>query len=225
MSRPRILLVDDDADVSNLMTDLLVGEGYEVVAVRTGESALHALSGAGSFAALVTNYRLPLESGAWLLATASARGLLEGTRAIVLTAESAPQGVEAYRVLHKPVDLDVLLGELARAKRATTTVPPPGGAPLLELALYVTPSSQLSLRARRNLELVLTRFDCARIRVSILELGNPGDATWTAVCDEDRIVVTPTLVKRRPAPRTWVMGDLSNHRLVEHLIRTALEAL
>lgn len=222
----RILLVEDDMDVANLMIDLLTSEGFEVIGERTAETALSALK-EGGFAAVLTNYRLPLESGAWLLDQASRQGLLERTRAIVLTAEAVPVGVEAYPVLHKPVDLDFLLSELARVKRNPSEAPPPPMEvvpPALELALYVTLSSKHSLRARRNLDLILDRFDRSRIRLNVLEMGNPGDPAWTAVCDEDRIVVTPTLVKRHPAPKMWILGDLSKHEVVESMIETALEA-
>lgn len=222
---PRVLLVEDDADVSAVMSDLLEGEGYEVVAVRTAESALAELKNGGKFASVLTNYRLPLESGAWLLDQAKEHNLLQRTRAIVLTSDSTADGVEAYPVLRKPVDLDLLLTELAREALAPSEPPAKVVTEQLDLALYVTLTSKHSLRARRNLEVILDRFDRARIRLSVLEIGKPGEPSWSAVCDEDRIVVTPTLVKRHPAPKVWIAGDLSQHEVVARMIETALDEL
>jgi CheY-like chemotaxis protein len=63
--------------------------------------------------------------------------------------------------------------------------------------------------------------------------GQPGQipaaalTAWTDVADEplagveDQVVVTPTLVKRSPSPRAWVVGDLSDHNVVISLLDMA----
>jgi len=39
--------------------------------------------------------------------------------------------------------------------------------------------------------------------------------------EEDQLVFTPTLVKRSPPPRAWVVGDLSDHGVVVTLLDMA----
>jgi len=39
--------------------------------------------------------------------------------------------------------------------------------------------------------------------------------------EEDQVVFTPTLVKRSPPPRAWVVGDLSDHSVVVTLLDMA----
>lgn len=39
----KILIVEDDKNISEMVTDYLSGEGYEVLPVSTGESAISAL--------------------------------------------------------------------------------------------------------------------------------------------------------------------------------------
>ena len=39
----KILIVEDDINISEMVTDYLSGEGYEVLPVYTGESAISAL--------------------------------------------------------------------------------------------------------------------------------------------------------------------------------------
>ena len=51
----------------------------------------------------------------------------------------------------------------------------------------------------------MARFDRRRVRVEVCDVSaNPERA------EEDAILFTPMLVKRRPLPRTYVLGDLSN---------------
>jgi len=36
--------------------------------------------------------------------------------------------------------------------------------------------------------------------------------------EKDNVVFTPTLVKRRPEPRAWILGDLSDPAVVTDLL-------
>jgi hypothetical protein len=83
----------------------------------------------------------------------------------------------------------------------------------VELVLYVSCDSPASIQARRNLERLLERFDTAQVKYSICDLGrNPlaGEA--------DRIAFTPTLVKRFPEPRIWVLGNLRESGILADLL-------
>src|SRR5689334_21165988 len=105
MPRPRLLSVEDDDAIREALGEILEHEGYDVTMAATAEAGVELLAGA-AFDAVLTDYRLPGENGAWLLARACRPGGIEPRRAIVLTGEHRPAGVEAHRVLTKPIDLD-----------------------------------------------------------------------------------------------------------------------
>lgn len=62
MKSPRILLVDDDADIRETMITLLSMNGYEVTAAADGQSAMEA-AGRDKFNVLITDLMLPGMSG------------------------------------------------------------------------------------------------------------------------------------------------------------------
>ena len=85
---------------------------------------------------------------------------------------------------------------------------------MVELVLYVSSASPASIQARRNLEEVLERFDGSQIKYTICDLGRDPMAG-----DIDRVAFTPTLVKRYPEPRMWLLGTLRETDLVADLLR------
>lgn len=230
MLSPKILYVEDDDDIRSVVTQALVGEGFEVNAVSSAEDALRDLT-AHTFDVMLTDYRLPRENAAWLLREGKARGVLGRMPVIVLSAEVSPEGIEGYTFLRKPIDLDVLSAAIASA--LSTTMPPadspseaPIDAPRLSLTLYVTTSSHVSQKAIRNLHRILSTFDESRVRLKISDVANPSrDSLPGQSMDEDRIVVTPTLVVRVPGPKVWIAGDLSDAQLVEDVIKRGLAAI
>jgi hypothetical protein len=100
----------------------------------------------------------------------------------------------------------------------------PGGAEMaregsqprykVELVLYVSSASPASLQARRNLELLLSRFAPNQVQWRVHDLGRDPLAGV-----EDRIAFTPTLVKRFPEPRMWVLGNLRETDLLADVLR------
>ncbi|GAC1447076.1 MAG: hypothetical protein PVSMB4_01340 [Ktedonobacterales bacterium] len=113
-------MVDDDADIRDLLTDLLVYDGFQVVAYADRETAATALA-AELPALLITDARLRGSDGFDLL-----RSLADSRRSlppIVLLTAAPPESyaihtalltrVGAY-VVRKPFDVDQLL-QLARA--------------------------------------------------------------------------------------------------------------
>jgi hypothetical protein len=83
----------------------------------------------------------------------------------------------------------------------------------VELVLYVSSASPSSIMARRNLEKLLARFNRSEIRVSICDLVKDPLAG-----EADRIAFTPTLVKRSPGPKVWVLGNLRDPEVLEELL-------
>ncbi len=221
----RLLYVEDDNDLREMMACAFIDAGFEVTAISSAEEALEKLDEA-RYDAILTDYNLIGETGAWLLRNASARGHLERTAALVLTSERKPAGVEGYRLLRKPADLTTLLAVISEAVGELLPAPVVRlGAPLateLELLLYVTSGSQDSLKAIRNIHRALKPYDKGRYRLTIIDVAHGGDEEWFQNLEQDRVIVTPTLVKRTPAPKTWIIGSLSPGDAVGRLLESAL---
>ncbi len=221
----KLLYVEDDDDVREIIAGALVDAGFDVTAESSAESALDRL-GTAHYDIVVTDFNLTHETGAWLLQNASSKGYLVRTAAYVLTSERHPPGVDGYTVLRKPIDFGVLLATIA-----TAAAPPPAesvvglGAPLpveLELVLYVTSDAQESQKAIRNLRRALLPYDASRFRLTIFDVAHGGDEAWYQSLEEDRIIVTPTLVRKSPGPKTWIVGTLAPNAALEHLLASAL---
>src|SRR3954469_25985683 len=112
MLSPKILYVEDDDDIRDILTQALTSEGFDVKAVSSAEDALLDLS-ADTFDVMLTDYRLPGENAAWLLRESRMLGVLPRMPVIVFSAESNPAGIEGHTFLRKPVDLDVLSAAIA----------------------------------------------------------------------------------------------------------------
>jgi two-component system phosphate regulon response regulator PhoB len=90
----KLLLVDDDVEVSEVLTAMLEAVGLSIVAVRTGEDALEKLDSAG-FDLVVLDWTLPGISGLDLCRALRSRW--ERLPVLFLTANAAPTDiVEAF---------------------------------------------------------------------------------------------------------------------------------
>src|SRR5262245_37240735 len=116
--KPRVLVVDDELPMAEMLADGLSDRGYEAVAAASSEVALARLAEA-PFDALVTDLRMPDVDGLALLA--AARRIVPELPVIVMTAYGAVdsaiasirQGASHY--LTKPFKLDELSLFLDRA--------------------------------------------------------------------------------------------------------------
>ncbi len=63
---PRILVVDDDASVRNVLTSVLTEEGYPVRAADGAEAALAMFAG-GAVQLVISDLKMPVRDGLWLL--------------------------------------------------------------------------------------------------------------------------------------------------------------
>lgn len=132
---PRVLLVEDDARLVQMLDQLLQNEGYDTVIARDGQRALHE-GLTQSFDVIVLDRGLPVMEGLDVLTRLRSRGIL--TPALVLSAlgnpadrvEGLDRGAEDY--LAKPFDIDELLARIrALLRRHTSTAPVlgvPGGS-------------------------------------------------------------------------------------------------
>lgn len=106
-TRPRILLVDDEADVQDVVAELLTGVGYDVDAVASGEDALDAVA-CCPYDLVISDLRLPGCSGTTLNGEIARRHPRLANRIILLTGElDDPAG--SLPVIRKPFSVgDVL---------------------------------------------------------------------------------------------------------------------
>lgn len=224
----RVLCIDDDAAIRESMAELLTGEGYDVTIGATVNEGLSLLR-QGSFHLLVTDYALPDGTGTQLILRARAEHMLKATEAIIITAHPDPEPVAGVRLFRKPLDVDHLLrsiwellapareAELAAASasmRQRNGQEPQMDGPRIEFILYVSAASASSLKAVRNMQRLLAGYDPGQVAFSVCDLSRESPPSVV----EDRIAFTPTLVKRRPEPRAWVLGDLENIRFVADLL-------
>src|SRR5919205_352465 len=113
-------------------------------------------------------------------------------------------------------------------RRATSTRPPQahrgtsndrqgnGRSTKIELVLYTSSESEKSLKAIRSIRRVLEQYEAADISFAVCDLsGRPSSA------DEDAVVFTPTLVKRGPGPRTWIVGNIDQPELLVDLLEVS----
>jgi len=89
----------------------------------------------------------------------------------------------------------------------------PNRSPKIDLVLYTSPASEKSLRAIRAIQRVLELYDEAQISFAICDLSTDPDRAA-----DDSVVFTPTLVKRGPGPRTWIVGNFDHADLLVDLL-------
>ena len=83
----------------------------------------------------------------------------------------------------------------------------------IELALYVTLPWPSSLRARSNLSRVLAGVREGDVRLRVCDLAKEPERA-----ELDNVLFSPTLVKVWPAPKMWILGDLSEPGVLTDLL-------
>jgi CheY-like chemotaxis protein len=225
----RILCVDDDDEIREMLGAIFQGEGYDVSLAATAREALQSLSERHHHL-VITDYRLPDDNGAWMLREAAARGLLRDTEALIITAGPTPPDASNVRVYKKPLDVDDFVAkvdlilapareaEVDKARRNLATMNQPAARHVstrrIEFTLYISTASPSSLKALRNLQRLLEEFEPRHVVLNVCDLSREMPPS----VDEDRIAFTPTLVKRFPEPRAWILGDLEDSKVVTDLM-------
>jgi two-component system chemotaxis response regulator CheY len=127
--RKRVLLVDDDLDLREILQDILEDEGYDVVPAADGREAVEYLrttrSGVDAPALVILDLIMPMLNG-WEVLDAIRDDPCLQLPVIIVSASghSKPSGVAAY--LQKPINVIELLdavrdtpSDLRRAKRGS----------------------------------------------------------------------------------------------------------
>lgn len=225
----RVLYVEDDPDVQEMLKTLLEDHGYVVATASTADDGLEALRH-DRFHLVIADYNLPDGDGASMLVKAAREGRLHCESLILTGAFRLGTHATAFRVLRKPIDamafltkLDEILApardaEMAhvRANIEATSLrnPPVATEKRIELVLYVSEASRASLRAIRRLESVLARYDPKKVNLRIVDISREQPESF----DDDRITFTPMLVKSHPSPKAYFLGALDRVEDVEELL-------
>ena len=231
-----VLLVEDDPDIRELLSTLLRLAGFEPTVCSSAEVGLEQLR-EQPFDLVLTDYALPNRTGGWLIQQAKAEGLLEATPVLVVTAHPNPPDVDGYEVICKPFDLDDLVARVklrldggTRRRPAATPAKGASGSRRpndndgddcpdpVELILYVSAYSPKSAAAIKNIKRVLSRYQSSRVNLTIYDLSQHPEAG-----NQDGVAFTPTLVKRSPGPRTFILGHISNPDLLVELLQACGE--
>jgi hypothetical protein len=149
-----------------------------------------------------------------------------------VTAHPNPPDVTGFDIFRKPFDLDDLVAHVRRhldggdAKRTSGSRPVRSARSTnhddgndndcpepIELILYVSADSPRSANAINNIKRVLSRYRSDKVRLTICDLAR--DPT---LGNADSIAFTPTLVKRSPGPRTYILGHITNPDVLIELL-------
>jgi len=228
----RILVIDDDRAFGGFMLAALESRGHDVdwaACIQDGLASLYS----GRYDLVIIDLRLPDGSGLEFLRDATDEGLLADSAAILLTGHDDFEEPSDIRVYRKPIDLDPFLDRMAnivastkkRRGPAAPTRPPvfhrglafdnhrPRKDARIDLVMYTSAASEKCQRALRTLHRVLEQYDGAQVRLTICDLADHPEHA-----EEDAVVFTPTLVKRGPGPRTWIVGNLDQDELLVDLL-------
>lgn len=127
MTPPLVLVVEDDRDVGEALSDLLRELGYGILLARDGVEAMGALHAGLRPAVILLDLMMPGMDGYEFRAVQRADPALADIPVIVLTAvrgaERAAASLDPVALVAKPADVEQLLAVLARVAG-----PIPGGA-------------------------------------------------------------------------------------------------
>ena len=127
MEKTKILLVDDESDVTRILSKRLGRRGYDCQAAANGQEAVDAM-GQFAFGIIIMDVKMPVMDGMSALQIIHARWpktqiiLLSGHADMQLAVQAMSEGAFGY--LMKPVDIDELLFKI---EDAVTQVPHEAG--------------------------------------------------------------------------------------------------
>jgi DNA-binding NtrC family response regulator len=223
----RILVVEDQDDVRRMLVIALQIEGYTVDEAGSATEGLDRLHRT-RYDLVLSDYAMPGGTGTWMLHEATRRGLMRSTVALIITAHPEVRELSDVEIISKPLDLDFFLQQVGRIlasshhsngnhdepERSEGPSPGPGSRThRVELVLYISSASPASIQARRNLDRLLRQFEPSQVKLTICDMIQDPQAG-----EADRIAFTPTLVKRYPEPRVWVLGNLRDTDLLADLL-------
>jgi CheY-like chemotaxis protein len=114
-----ILVVDDDQDLRELMSDVLVTEGYKVASAKDGAEALALLREQPDVSLIFLDLMMPVVSGYEFLQTREADPRLSKIPVVVMSAcwEGNEQMTGSAEFLRKPLRVGTILAMASRHAR------------------------------------------------------------------------------------------------------------
>jgi chemosensory pili system protein ChpA (sensor histidine kinase/response regulator) len=118
VSSERILVVDDDDDIREVMQDLLASEGFNVEAAKDGLDALDKLERNGQPPLILLDMMMPNMDGEAFLKVLRGKPDMADAPVVVISGNAAVRekanSLHAAACLVKPFELDELLGVVRR---------------------------------------------------------------------------------------------------------------
>jgi CheY-like chemotaxis protein len=104
-----VLVVEDDADIREMLGELLQDEGYETVLAKDGQQALELLATIPRPCLVLADLVMPIMDG-WQLLHALSRDDRLATIPVLIMSGASPTNFPAERkVIKKPADIGVLM--------------------------------------------------------------------------------------------------------------------
>jgi CheY-like chemotaxis protein len=126
-SRDRILVVEDDVNIREMLSLILAEEGFDV---RHAENGRHALTILHTWRAdlILLDLMMPVMDGLAFRAEQKLIPSIANIPVVVLSAsqplrELRPEGLDCAAVLSKPCDLDLLIETIRRVTHASRAQP------------------------------------------------------------------------------------------------------
>ena len=119
MTRPLVLVVDDDPDILDAICDILDAEGYRVRRARHGQEALQQVD-LERPAVILLDLMMPIMDGVAFSQALRLRPTVRDIPIVVISADGNPQraaSVGAVGYLAKPFDIEALLAHVAGVAR------------------------------------------------------------------------------------------------------------
>ena len=126
-----ILVVDDDADTRELLSEVLSMRGFEVHVARDGRHAFQVLAHIGTPELILLDWLMPVMSGSHFLARKRRNPRLRPIPVVLLSAWTRAWSAtrrDAVEVLSKPLDLARLLALVDRICAGQSRVSSPARA-------------------------------------------------------------------------------------------------
>ena len=108
---PRILVVDDDPVIRQLVTDLLTDEGYQVQTAGDGQAALDRITWDPPDL-IISDIMMPRCDGLLLLQTLRLSGV--AIPVVLMSATHLASGVIGAPLIPKPFEFDAVLAQVTR---------------------------------------------------------------------------------------------------------------
>ena len=111
MAQKKVLLVEDDLEIRDILQDLLEAEGYDVIPASHGRQALEFLSGTPTESLpdlVVLDMMMPLVDGSQVLASMKSDPKLSPIPVVVMSAVARERPAGAAAFLRKPIPLQKL---------------------------------------------------------------------------------------------------------------------